>query len=84
MSVYPQGADVSPKPVKVGITVQDAIIGISQGWKLSGAIETAERKLAVHGGQRLMAWAVSNARVKPKSNAIVITKQASGTAKFIR
>ena len=47
---------------------------------------TAERKLAdrtlVHGGQALMAWAVSNARVEPKGNAIVITKQASGTAKI--
>jgi len=57
-----------------------------QGWKLSGATKTAERKLAdktlVHGGQRLMAWAVSNARVEPKGNAIVITKQASGTARI--
>jgi phage terminase large subunit-like protein len=34
------------------------------------------------GGQALMAWAVSNARVEPKGNAIVITKQASGTAKI--
>jgi phage terminase large subunit-like protein len=30
----------------------------------------------------LMAWAVSNARVEPKGNAIVITKQASGIAKI--
>lgn len=29
-----------------------------------------------------MAWAVSNARVEPKGNAIVIRKQASGTAKI--
>ena len=36
----------------------------------------------VHGGQALMAWAVGNARVEPKGNAIVITKQASGTAKI--
>jgi len=36
----------------------------------------------VHGGQALMAGAVSNARVEPKGNAIVITKQASGTAKI--
>jgi phage terminase large subunit-like protein len=71
---------------EVGISGQDAIVGINQGWKLSGAIKTAERKLAdrtlVHGGQALMAWAVSNARVEPKGNAIVITKQASGTAKI--
>jgi len=71
---------------EVGISGQDTIVGISQGWKLSGAIKTAERKLAdktlVHSGQRLMAWAVANARVEPKGNAIVITKQASGTAKI--
>jgi phage terminase large subunit-like protein len=36
----------------------------------------------VRGGQRLMAWAVANARVEPKGNAIVITKQASETAKI--
>jgi len=55
-------------------------------WNLCGAIKTAERKLAdrtlVHGGQALMAWVVSNARVEPIGNAIVITKQASGTAKI--
>jgi phage terminase large subunit-like protein len=71
---------------EVGISGQDTIVEINQGWKLSGAIKTAERKLAdrtlLHGGQALMAWAVSNARVEPKGNAIVITKQASGTAKI--
>jgi phage terminase large subunit-like protein len=30
----------------VGITEQDRIVGISQGWKLTGAVKTAERKLA--------------------------------------
>lgn len=29
-----------------------------------------------------MAWAVSNARGEPKGNAIIITKQASGSAKI--
>ena len=71
---------------EVGISGQDRIVGISQGWKLTGAIKTAERKLADgtlrHGGQGLMAWAVGNARVEPKGNAIVITKQASGSAKI--
>lgn len=65
---------------------QDKIIGISQGWKMTGAIKTAERKLAeggmVHAGQPLMNWCVGNARVEPRGNAIVITKQASGTAKI--
>lgn len=65
---------------------RELVIGVSQGWKLGAAIKTAERKLAegvlVHGGQRLMAWCVGNARVEPKGNAILITKQASGTAKI--
>lgn len=62
------------------------VIGISQGWKLVGAIKTAERKIAegafVHGGQPLMAWCVGNARKEPRGNAELITKQASGSAKI--
>jgi phage terminase large subunit-like protein len=58
------------------------MLGVPQGRKLTGAIKTAERKLADgslrHGGQGLMSWAVANARVEPKGNAIIITKQASG------
>ncbi|MBP0714822.1 terminase large subunit [Burkholderia sola] len=64
----------------------EQIIGISQGWRLSGAIKTCERKLAggelVHGGSTLMNWCVSNARVEDKGNAILITKAASGKAKI--
>jgi phage terminase large subunit-like protein len=71
--------------VEAGVP-EEKVIGISQGWKMSGAIKTAERKLAegvlVHGAQPLMAWCVGNARIEPRGNAIVITKQASGTAKI--
>ncbi|MDR5833348.1 terminase large subunit [Caballeronia sp. LZ034LL] len=35
---------------EVGIP-EDKVIGISQGWKLSGAIKTAERRLAVAGSR---------------------------------
>ena len=45
-----------------------------------GGTQLADRTM-LHGGHALMAWAVSNARVEPKGNAI-ITKQASGTAKI--
>lgn len=71
--------------VEAGVP-QDLIVGISQGWKMTGAIKTAERKLAekilVHGGQPLMNWCVGNARVEPRGNAVIITKQAAGTAKI--
>ncbi|WP_409487947.1 terminase large subunit [Pseudomonas promysalinigenes] len=65
---------------------EDKIVGISQGWKLTGAIKTTERKLAegtlVHCGQPLMAWSCGNAKGVPSANAFLITKQASGTAKI--
>lgn len=65
---------------------EDKVTGIRQGWMLGGAIKTTERKLAettlLHGGQPLMAWCVGNARVEPKGNAILITKQASGRGKI--
>jgi phage terminase large subunit-like protein len=65
---------------------EEKIIGISQGWKMTGAIKTAERKLAegvlVHGGQPMMAWCIGNAKIEPRGNAVIITKQASGSAKI--
>lgn len=70
---------------EIGI-VDERVVGIPQGWMLSGAIKTGERKLAdgtlIHGGQPIMAWAVGNAKVEPRGNAITITKQAAGTAKI--
>lgn len=63
-----------------------SIVGISQGWRLGGAIKTTERKVAEgalkHGASPMMAWCVGNARVEPRANSILITKQASGTAKI--
>lgn len=65
---------------------QEKMKGISQGYLMTGAIKTAERKLAegvlVHGGQPLMAWCVGNAKVEPRGNAVIITKQAAGSAKI--
>ena len=65
---------------------EEKIIGISQGWKMTGAIKTTERKLAegalIHGGQPMMNWCVGNAKVEPRGNAVLITKQNAGTAKI--
>lgn len=64
----------------------EKIVGIQQGWRMTGAIKTAERKLAegvlIHAGQPLMAWTVGNAKVEPRGNAVIITKQAAGSAKI--
>lgn len=64
----------------------DQMAAVSQGWRLGGAIKLAERKLAegalFHAGQAVMAWSVGNAKVEPKGNAMLITKQASGSAKI--
>lgn len=64
----------------------ERIVGISQGWKMTSSIKTTERKLAegtmAHGATGLMAWCVGNAKVEPRGNAIVITKQTAGQAKI--
>lgn len=64
----------------------EKLVGVSQGWRLGGSIKTAERKLAeggmLHAAQPMMNWCCGNARVEPKGNAILITKQASGSAKI--
>lgn len=64
----------------------DKIVGVSQGWRLGGAIKTTERRLAAGSfapaAQPMMAWCVGNARVEPRANSILITKQASGSAKI--
>lgn len=71
--------------VQAGVP-QEKIVGVSQGWRLGGAIKTTERKLAEgglwHDGSPLMAWCVGNAKVEPRGNSILITKQASGFAKI--
>ena len=84
-------------PVGVGLIVDELsrrginqaggqVEGVSQGYKLTGTIKTTEVQISdgnlVHPGQPLMAWCVSNAKVEPKGNAIVITKQASGSGKI--
>lgn len=65
---------------------KDRIVGIPQGYKLSGTINTIARKLVegslVHGGQPVMAWSVGNAKVEARGNAVLVTKQAAGGCKI--
>lgn len=69
-----------------GIDEKEEIVGISQGWRMTGAVKTTERKLAEkamrHCAQPMMAWCVGNAKVEPKGNAVVITKALAGSAKI--
>ncbi|MCL8382070.1 terminase large subunit [Xanthobacter aminoxidans] len=64
----------------------ERIESVQQGWKLSGAIKTTERRLAAgslqHDGGLLMRKCVGNAKTEPKGNAVIVTKAVSGTAKI--
>jgi phage terminase large subunit-like protein len=82
----PAGIGAIQEAIAVRDVDQEKLVGVSQGWRLGGSIKTTERKLAegglVHADQPMMNWCCGNARVEPKGNAILITKQASGSAKI--
>lgn len=65
---------------------KELLQGIPQGWRMVTAIKTAERRLAEgqlwHGNTRIMAWSVGNAKIEPRGNALLITKQLAGAGKI--
>jgi len=86
IGVDPSGLGSILEAIDTAGISSEHIVGVSQGWRMTGAIKTTERKLAegsfYHDGSPLMNWCVGNARVEPRGNAIIITKQAAGSAKI--
>lgn len=64
----------------------ELLIGVPQGYQLSGYVQTTERKVAegkfLHAGSRMMNWCVGNAKGVYQGNAMTIRKQESGKGKI--
>lgn len=86
IGVDPSGLGSILEAIEAAGVPNELIVGVSQGWRMTGAIKTTERRLAegalFHDGSLMMNWCVSNAKVEPRGNAIVITKQKAGSAKI--
>lgn len=61
-------------------------VKVRQGWSLYSAMLWVERALAegryAHACQPVVDWAIGNAKVVPRGNAMLVTKEISGKAKI--
>ena len=95
--IYDSGklANIGLDPLGIGTLIEeltalgipeDILIGVSQGFKMSGYIKTAENKIArkhlLHACQALMTWCVGNSRTVVRGSGTMISKAESGTAKI--
>ncbi len=93
--LFPEQNAIGLDPVGVAAIIDELnqrgftegqLVGVPQGYRLSGVTKGMARKLAdgslVHGGSRMMAWCVSNAKTEKRGNADYVTKQASGSMKI--
>ena len=64
----------------------DFFVKVRQGWSLYSAMLWMERALAEgrykHANQGVVDWSVGNAKVVPRGNAMLVTKEISGKAKI--
>lgn len=71
-----------------GLPVHDDkwFVKVRQGWSMASVIWWVERALAEgrfkHWAQGIVDWAVGNAKVIPRGNALLVTKEVSGKAKI--
>jgi phage terminase large subunit-like protein len=76
-----RGAKVLHDALTAGGIDEQLFAGVGQGWRLTGVIALVERRLMsrtlAHADTALMRYCCGNARIVPKGNATLITKEAS-------
>lgn len=87
IGIDPHGTpDLLNKLQEIGLEANKDIVGVSQGWRLHPVIVTVERRLAERtlsfADQNIFSWALSNAAVEVRGNAMSINKAGSGAAKI--